>query len=650
MKKDAVFQDPENEKQTRSEGINILDLVKHSVKTIMHTLSDQDRLAVVAFDSDAITVFPPTVMTAKGRTDATAAIEKLQPRGNTNIWAGLLAGLEALRVSPDRPTPSLVPRKSTIILLTDGRPNRSPPEGEPKALKTYFEKYPLFKCQVNTFGFGYSLNSQLLHDLCYAGNGTFSFIPDAKIVGTCFVNAVANICSTMSQHAKVHLVLKGGSSFCGPIEGNLPIHETTWGRVVDIGPLQFGQNRDISVPLAISNSSEPYLEITLEYDQSTTGTHKLTYLASNRQPTANGISAVFRNKVVSTVSTIITKCDTGKSGQGVRIMKEMVEKLGSSDFASPHSENSDPRLVALYDDLSGRVSKAISTEERWKRWGKHYLLALNRSHQLQMRTNFMDPGLQVYGGSLFVKLMDEGGKVFITLPMKKTIHYQEQATSPAPANNTTKKQTPNQKKGNNAPAQKNTPKPTPPPPQPSNETYYAGCGGGCFDSSCVVEVQRRNPQSGSLEGKEMSLSLLNKGDRVTVIQQNGEKGTAKIECVVKIELSSTAQKCLYQLPSGLILTKNHPIRVNGKWSLPKEHPDAVMVESTTPYVYNVVLDHSHVMIVNETECCTLAHGIKDPIAFHPFYATQRVIERLSHLPGWDEGHVTTFGTLRQQPS
>jgi len=266
MGEDAKFQDPNDENKTISEGMSQLDIVKHAVKTVMHTLTEQDRLAIVAFDSSASTVFSLSEMNEGGRKQALVALEKLHQEGNTDIWAGLLAGLEALRNPASVPS-SKLPRKRSIILLTDGQPNRSPPQGEERALHDYFEKNPTFHCQVNTFGFGYSLNSKLLHDIAVRGRGIFSFIPDAKIVGTCFVSAVANACSTMSQNCKLHLTLKNGSQFTGHpgIGGNYLVSETSWGRVVDIGPLLYGQPRDVVLSIelpAIPRGEEvPYLEV-----------------------------------------------------------------------------------------------------------------------------------------------------------------------------------------------------------------------------------------------------------------------------------------------------------------------------------------------------------------------------------------------------
>merc|ERR1712051_317136 len=76
----------------------------------------------------------------------------------------------------------------------------------------------------------------------------------------------------------------------------------------------------------------------------------------------------------------------------------------------------DARLTALLADVSGRMSKALQGKDRFNRWGKHYLRALVRGHQIQVCTNFMDPGLQPYGGSLFHQLREKGDEIFLALP------------------------------------------------------------------------------------------------------------------------------------------------------------------------------------------------------------------------------------------
>merc|ERR1712187_811303 len=201
----------------------------------------------------------------QGRAEAVAALEALQPQGATNIWEGLLAGMDSLRT----PAEGAGWRQKTILLLTDGQPNRHPPKGHIPERRDYKEGHPDFSFQLNTFGFGYNLDSQLLLDLAKEGQGTFAFIPDAIIVGTCFVNCVSNLLSTQTQNATLHLSPQGGAEFDKDI-GVIGVPEdmvtdAAWGRVVSLGPLTFGQSRDVVVPMHIPAGISPYLEATVEY-------------------------------------------------------------------------------------------------------------------------------------------------------------------------------------------------------------------------------------------------------------------------------------------------------------------------------------------------------------------------------------------------
>merc|ERR1719171_963289 len=142
-------------------------------------------------------------------------------------------------------------RQRTLLLLTDGLPNISPPRGHIAELKDYKERFPDFGFQISTFGFGYSLDSELLLGLAIEGNGTYAFIPDAVIVGTVFVNAIANSLSSLTQDATLHLTATNGAEFAGPVMGDFATTEAAWGRVVSIGPILLGQSREVVVPMRI---------------------------------------------------------------------------------------------------------------------------------------------------------------------------------------------------------------------------------------------------------------------------------------------------------------------------------------------------------------------------------------------------------------
>jgi len=179
-------------------GLSQLDIAKHALKTIVHSLTENDRLSIVSFSDNASILFQLTQMDDNGRSNALDAIEKLDENGATNLWDGLKVGLDVL-TEGQRPSGSNV----ALFLLTDGCPSEIPPEGHLPALAEYKTKNN-FTCSINTFGFGYSLDSKLLEDLAIMGNsGSYAFIPDGSFVGTIFVNAISNLLTTAATNLKL---------------------------------------------------------------------------------------------------------------------------------------------------------------------------------------------------------------------------------------------------------------------------------------------------------------------------------------------------------------------------------------------------------------------------------------------------------------
>lgn len=78
--------------------------------------------------------------------------------GSTNLFAGLIKGLEVLQEGASNK------RLSTVLILTDGQPNDEPAGGHIPAIKQWIDKNGL-TCSINTFGFGYQLDSKLMYTL-----------------------------------------------------------------------------------------------------------------------------------------------------------------------------------------------------------------------------------------------------------------------------------------------------------------------------------------------------------------------------------------------------------------------------------------------------------------------------------------------------
>jgi hypothetical protein len=56
-------------------------------------------------------------------------------------------------------------------------------------------------------------------------------------------------------------------------------------------------------------------------------------------------------------------------------------------------------------------------------------------------------------------------------------------------------------------------------------------------------------------------------------------------------------------------------------------------------MYNFVLDRGHTLKINGIDLVTLGMGFPNTIVQHPYYATDRVIEDLKRIKGWNNGLI-----------
>jgi hypothetical protein len=295
----------------------------------------------------------------------------------------------------------------------------------------------------------------------------------------------------------------------------------------------------------------------------------------------------------------------GKGRDAAQILVALAGKIAAFEVMTK-----DPRLTALEADVRGRITKALSTKERFGRWGSHFLRALTRAHQIQQCTNFMDPGLQKYGGMLFHIQREIGGAIFVSLP------------PPAPV-----------------------PSPAPRPPSPVQmQAYYGGNQGGCLGGSSLVTVV-----NGGVELDEPRVvSELRAGDKVRV----SDGGVAKVRCLIRLQRDPS--RLMRAFPNApLTITPGHPILYKKQWVLPRSLPssEAQWVKCVDGFVYSIVLDQSHMLRVGQGEhsisCITWGHNMKQSPLSHPFFGSQRVIEALEQQPGWKDGYISNLQFVRQ---
>jgi len=640
---------------TESSGLNMLDIVKHAVKTIINTLGENDRLACVSYSSVAKIVFPLTKMDATGRVACSTALDTLEPSGMTNLYDGLINGLNLLKNRSTGADSSLPVNNAALLILTDGEPNVEPPGGHIGALQGYKETnggdYP---GMISTFGFGYTMDSPLLKALSLEGGGMYAFIPDSGFVGTAFVNALANILVTTAVDVKLKLEFDEGitvQSVPHFEDGNTIV--ASWGADVCLGSVQAGENRSVvrrvKVPKAMVES--------LEGQVCPTVFGKLSYRACGVSPEEaakasqmeipiNGDGAIsaedsrwmqvqtFRKEVVHCIGNIMSSMPLVATNVRIDqleackvVVDELSERIKAYLESADCQEECDDkvRIEGLRDDLDGQISEAISRTDWFLKWGRHYLPSLQRAHELQQCQNFKDPGVQKYGGTMFRETRDVADDVFGTLPapVPKIPAYARASYS-----------NPSSPRVASAAA---------PPPRVVNMAAFNNAGSGCIHGDCMVEIM----DSSTNKTATKTVKSLQKGDKLS----NGDE----VKCVVKMKCADN-KTIMCSFEGGLMITPWHPIKsVEGTWQFPANM--ATMEEVSCDFVYSFLVtqpitDDQHKgaasaysphMLVNGIDCINLAHGIMDDdVASHDFFGTDKVISALSKCKGYTEG-IVQFG-------
>jgi hypothetical protein len=571
--------------------------VKHATRTIIRTLGEDDVFSLVSYHSTATVVLEGQAMTEDGQKQAEKELDALRPMGSTNIWDGLHSGLELIKRTFEK-SPS---KAGCIMLLTDGMPNMRPPRGEQTMLQKYKDANPDLRCTINTFGFGYSLDSPLLCDLASIGNGSYAFIPDSGFVGTVFVNSLSNTLSTMASDLNVSLEPAEGVQI-KTIHGGLPTTMTSWGANVELGSLNYGQSRDLVITLEVPNTSDKYLDVTATY--MTTG-------ATDAERKTQSISSVdtnvevdiqrLRGQFVDEVASNLKNCYNGKTLVTENLPTSLTALQTFTNSVTDHPASSNDRVQGLVTDLTGQLTEAFTKREWFTKWGRHYIPSLLTGHRFQQCNNFKDPGVQFYGGELFKEIQDMADDIFLKLP------------APVP----TAKNTNYGYGGHGTTKQRSA--------SPVNMARYYNNYGGCFDGFGQVQMA---------DGSKKFTYQVRKGDKVLTL--NGK--VAEVVCTIQTHMNN-GRTHLVTLPSGLKLTPYHPVVSNGVWKFPADI--ATPKYETCPMVYNFVLSNGHAMVINGVEACTLGHGISDnSVIEHPYFGTQAIIRDLKRLNGWSSGLIT----------
>ena len=363
-------------------GFTRLVLVKHSLKTVVSTLSENDKMCLITFSDKAKMELEATNVDDLGKKKIFEKIEKMHANGCTNIWDSLRLAIEVTKRFENYNT--------CLMLFTDGEPNINPPLGIVHSLKELITGIKNVNFTISTFAFGYNVDSKLMEEIAQVGNGIYGYCPDCTMVGTIFVNFMANILNTIESTVKIDVKNK-----------NL-------NKIFEIGGLYSGMARHLGFILKKMNFKETDISL---------------YLGSNKKNEIKGIDLgenndeimdqYFRFRLIKLLEEIISSKNIYHK-KNLNNVKDLYDEINKIKKKTEFMNN---LLIDLIheNENHGQIEKAIKPEY-FQKWGLNYLLSFLRFHLTEQCGNFKDQTLKKYSNPDFEKLQKVGNKIFISLP------------------------------------------------------------------------------------------------------------------------------------------------------------------------------------------------------------------------------------------
>jgi Ca-activated chloride channel family protein len=166
-------------------------------------LRDGDSVTVVAFDSSAQVVVPPTRVSSSTRASMEAAVRNIRLGGDTCISCGMLEGMQQLAqtsLSGDR--------VNRMILLSDGATNSG--IKDVPGLRAMANRMTSKGVTISTIGVDVDFDEKVMAALAAEGNGRHYFVANASGLPAVFSQEFDDILASVAKEAELSIELAPG--------------------------------------------------------------------------------------------------------------------------------------------------------------------------------------------------------------------------------------------------------------------------------------------------------------------------------------------------------------------------------------------------------------------------------------------------------
>lgn len=181
-----------------------IDYLRRAAKLAVDRLGKNDTLSIVEYDDQINVMWPAHRVSNTG--EVKAMIDKLEPRGSTNLTGGMMRGVDEAKEALDGPAD----RDGTItrvILMSDGLANTGVTDHQEIAKLVRGAKSGGIR--ISAMGLGRDYDEDLMQAVAENGGGRYYYIEHPTQMARVFQDELGSLFETCAQD--VHLEFSGNS-------------------------------------------------------------------------------------------------------------------------------------------------------------------------------------------------------------------------------------------------------------------------------------------------------------------------------------------------------------------------------------------------------------------------------------------------------
>lgn len=218
-----------------------------AASSFIQNMADGDVVSIYQYDDTVEQVAAPTIITANSRAALISMVQRITPRGSTNLFGGLTAGIESMfSAQAERPV-------RRVILISDGLANVGP--STPGELGNAAAGGAARGVSVTSIGVGLDYDETTMAAVAVRSGGRFYHMQEPAQLASILETELNNLGATVARGVYLELIPSSGVQIIGASGADM-IQQGNTVRL-NVGDMLGNQARQVVVPLRVPTSGAP---------------------------------------------------------------------------------------------------------------------------------------------------------------------------------------------------------------------------------------------------------------------------------------------------------------------------------------------------------------------------------------------------------